>query len=877
MSIPLLFVLFFGLVLTIAVMRRELNVLQRRIMALEDNAVLPSEVEPGIKPPIADEMPEPEYRSVPKTAARRVASVVSTEIPADDAVAQPGIVESPVEYDEPVAPRGASFEALMGAKLPIWVGGISLVFAGFFLVRYSIEAGLFGPVARSVTATLFAFVLIALSEFGSRLPRIGDSFADDPRVAQSLAGAGVASLYATLYMASEIYGLIDVPVSFVLVIAVTALAFALSLRRGPPTAVMGVIGGFAAPWVAGMGASSVPTLLLYLGIFVAAVFGLAIWRRWLWLLLLASGGGTLWTLSLIATADSALPLIGLFVILSGAGAVFAVGRFGAVSGQLAQLARYAPMALAVLQLAMLLPKMEFSGLGWALYGALGVLTAILAWRDMRMLPLFAMAALVAVAPLTASYYAETPQSLLIAVSAGYALLFGIPGYLRAHDKDGAAPYWGIIGLLAPVVAFYIPFAADTLDWSATIWAVLAAALAVPPAYLAKIYASDNTGPRGIVLILATALSALMAATALLLLVPVDWIATALITVAMSIAAWAKPTVSRGVARLAILPLAAGIITMTALSYELIGAALSTMWGDIGSFAKLPLASDLFVQTAIPSILMIATARVPLFALGSKTAKLTFAIGAAGLAACAWHIAKQPFAIATPADFIRYGFAERMVITHILFAAGYTAIHFSNRLRDPGFWVKLGMVLAGMACARILYFDLLILNPVVRAQQLGPAPFANLGTMHMALTTLWLWLLSRSDTVAGRFPVAPKPLFMGSLGAAILTTFITVRQMAQGTLVSGAGIQTGENYLYSFGLLVLALAWLTRGIMTGAAVLRVAGLGLLTAVTFKVFLIDAAALTGILRILSFLGLGIALIGIGWAYGRLTRRGEGEGAG
>jgi uncharacterized membrane protein len=35
----------------------------------------------------------------------------------------------------------------------------------------------------------------------------------------------------------------------------------------------------------------------------------------------------------------------------------------------------------------------------------------------------------------------------------------------------------------------------------------------------------------------------------------------------------------------------------------------------------------------------------------------------------------------------------------------------------------------------------------------------------------------------------------------------------------------------------------------------------------VFLIDAAALTGLLRIGSFLGLGIALIGIGWAYGRV----------
>jgi uncharacterized membrane protein len=36
---------------------------------------------------------------------------------------------------------------------------------------------------------------------------------------------------------------------------------------------------------------------------------------------------------------------------------------------------------------------------------------------------------------------------------------------------------------------------------------------------------------------------------------------------------------------------------------------------------------------------------------------------------------------------------------------------------------------------------------------------------------------------------------------------------------------------------------------------------------KVFLIDMSDLTGIYRALSFLGLGVVLIGIGWFYQRL----------
>ena len=71
-------------------------------------------------------------------------------------------------------------------------------------------------------------------------------------------------------------------------------------------------------------------------------------------------------------------------------------------------------------------------------------------------------------------------------------------------------------------------------------------------------------------------------------------------------------------------------------------------------------------------------------------------------------------------------------------------------------------------------------------------------------------------------------------------------------------------------MLLAIAWLARGIQTSSALLRIAGLLLLTLVTFKVFLIDAAQLEGVLRILSFLGLDIALIGIGWIYGKIMRR-------
>ncbi len=84
-----------------------------------------------------------------------------------------------------------------------------------------------------------------------------------------------------------------------------------------------------------------------------------------------------------------------------------------------------------------------------------------------------------------------------------------------------------------------------------------------------------------------------------------------------------------------------------------------------------------------------------------------------------------------------------------------------------------------------------------------------------------------------------------------------------------------------GLVALGMAWswillvpaaiglLLAGIRLPDKALRLAGLILLTGTILKVFLIDAGELEGIWRILSFLGLGVALIGIGRLYGPVLR--------
>ena len=78
----------------------------------------------------------------------------------------------------------------------------------------------------------------------------------------------------------------------------------------------------------------------------------------------------------------------------------------------------------------------------------------------------------------------------------------------------------------------------------------------------------------------------------------------------------------------------------------------------------------------------------------------------------------------------------------------------------------------------------------------------------------------------------------------------------------------EWYAYSAVWLVLGLALLAYGLWRRSTTMRMAsGLFVLASVA-KIFLFDLAGLQGILRAASFIGLGLALIGIGLVYQKLV---------
>ncbi len=788
-----------------------LRAMERKVAALHDRLL---RLDPGLSR--AADLPPREPRPVQPLAAPPAPESPLAECPP----------EPPPPAPKPPPPPRPTFETLVGGRLPIWTGGAALVVAGFFLVRYSIESGLLGPAVRTLLAALFSTLLIAASEVARRWP----ATRDDPRVAQALAGAGVASAYGTLYIAAAQYDLIGPLAGFGVMLAITGLALFLALRHGPPTAIMALVGGFAAPLVAGFDAAGIGPLLVYLALFVAALFGLAIRRGWTWLALAALVAGFGWANLIVVLLEGRdASGVAAFVVALAIGATLALPRTGESRAWL----RVAPLVAGFVQLLVLVPTLDFGPFAWIFYLVLSAATLFLAWRERSLLPAALAAPILILVLLGGAFVQAAPSAPAAALAA--TLLFGGAG--AARSRTARRWVWvALLGIAGPVLVAHAS-APDLLARPA--WAALEALAALAAAVIAWRHRDRAAGFAD-----AVTVAAALAAIALATLVGWPWAALPVAAAMLAVAFIAHRMQDDSLAgRPALFLLALVVIAADPLA-GIANAALTSLTDGRAIFALLPTPLDAARNLAVAALAAAAVLRFP-GGFDTRRSPALVVVALLGLAAL-YVLAKQPLAVATAADHLARGFPDRAAVTLLILGAGWLAIR-----RHTG----LGRLLVWAAIARIAWFDLLILNPVATPQAVGGVPIANAAVALPAIVALALLTL----------PPA-KPWRGLALIAMLLTVAAAVRQVAHGSLLTG-DLGTAENLGYSAAGLLLAAAWLAWGIRRADHPLRIAGLALLTAVTLKVFLIDVAALGGLLRILSFLGLGVALIAIGWAYGKV----------
>ena len=175
-----------------------------------------------------------------------------------------------------------------------------------------------------------------------------------------------------------------------------------------------------------------------------------------------------------------------------------------------------------------------------------------------------------------------------------------------------------------------------------------------------------------------------------------------------------------------------------------------------------------------------------------------------------------------------------------------------------------LVIAALMFAGIVFGLWMVRNPLFTGEPVGGA-FLNLILLGYGIpAVLAIVLAMRTRDVR---PHAYR-ICAAAIAVLLMLSYLSleVRTLYHGPVLSAARLGCGAVHLFG-GLARLrgGVAAIRHRVPLAAGTARFGGVTLLTVA--KVFLVDMAGLTGVFRALSFIGLGLVLVGIGWLYQRL----------
>ena len=802
---------------------------------------------PPLPPPFVEPLPEPRQETLAEPGREAPAPV--------EAVPPPFTAAPPMPM---VAKEKASLEQRLGARAFIWVGAITLALSAVFLVRYSIEEGYLSPEVRVILAALFGFGLIA----GAEKLRSRDDW-----VAQAMAAAGVAALYGALFSAVALYGMISQAAAGGGAAALTAFAIGVSLRHGIFVAALAFVGGFASPAIIGSDAPNVPVLFGYLLAIAIGTMGVIRHRGW-WILgwgVLA--GSAIWVGAWMYGAVGGLLWVSLFLVALAALFVWATVR------RLAESAR--PLVEATEVAALVWTALAGSGallallvindhgrqdVGWFALGLHGLGLYVLARRTPHFQYLAGLAPLLSLATLACWWFLASNGGwadnldrfawLSVIFGGGYAA-----GAFALMWNAGRPGFWAALSVAAALTHFLWCWFVLRDVTTGTPWGLISIGLAGPFLVGAERlvrWRERMPGATEALGYLAAGVSFFIA-VAIALELNREWI-----TVAYAVELAAVAAIARTLGLLAMRRLCWGLLAVVAVRFvfnpEVLQYPLGVtplfnwiLWGYGISIVAL-VAGAHFLRSVRDDRLVLATEALAVllgFMLVTLEVRSLF----------------QPGAMDAPTS----SFLERAIYVVVWGGFALVALWRVRQSRDPvSLWAW--RLAGGLALGVALLVEVVLANAISERADIGALPIVNgllvAYAVPAAMTALARrWMEDVETKTAG--------LLVGIAAGVLAFVYISieVRHFFDPAFARrGYGASGIELYAYSFFWLLFGVALLALGFMRQAPAFRHAGMAVVCLVVAKVFLIDMADLQGLLRVFSFLGLGAALMVLGYVYRR-----------
>ena len=777
-----------------------------------------------------------------------------------------------------------SLEQTVGTRWIVWLGAATLGLGAIFLVKHSIDQGYLTPAIRILSGAVGAFALMLAGEY-MRRGEIRRDIAgmSGAHIPGALTAAGIVAAFATIYAAYALYHFLDPLLAFILLAAVSFAALASSMLHGPGLAAMGLVGSYVTPALVSTSHPRAWPLFIYLLFVTAASFFTAQARSWLWLAVSALGASVIWGGIWFASAWQSgdgfamgfyiAGLLGLTLVLlkqeePGDDSDHPAGLSLYSSWLVAdRAASFGLGAIGLLAVA-LLRQDNYSTLSWFVFAAvIGLfLTSGWVWRSLALLCVLG-AALFGLAYGTwhftqivdfvrSTELVEPPElSEFLTFGTMFAGAFALTGFFAVLRRAGN-PLWALVAAATPLATFaYAYWRATDFEHSIPFGLVGIALAGIATLAADRVDRAGQTRRYEVSAGLFATAGVIALALAMTILLEKGWLTIALAAITPALAYIARQR-SMPVLRW----LGAGIALLVAarLVYDplIVGTALGTT----------PIFNWLLYGYGLPAFAFALAASI--FRKQRDDVVPALLEAAAILFTAALFFLEIRHYMNGGSIFVRqFSLAEVSLHSMVWLSLSLGYQWLSERTRR---WIPdiaaTGFGVVGIVS--VLAGHLLRYNPLLTDHPIGSGFIFNDLLLGYGLPAILCGVLYWR--ASGNRPW----LFVKTAGlAAFILAFawlsLELRAYFQGERLAIHLHPTSdaERYSYSALWLVYGLGLLGAAIFLRKQVLRHAAMALVGLTIIKVFVFDMSQLTGFLRALSFIGLGLALVGIGWLYQRM----------
>jgi uncharacterized membrane protein len=871
-------------VVALLVARKALNQasdLRLRLDAMQSFAAAARPSPPPVPSPNELEQAPP-LVAEPSVTAEPAAAVAATAAFGPDAIHADTTPPPPPLPPPPPADPG--FEERLGTRWVVWIGGLTLALGGFFLVRYSIEAGLVGPRVRIMLGGLFALALLAAGEWTRSKESISDVVAlPIANIPAILTAAGTAVAFATVYAAYALYAFLGPAAAFILLGLVALGTLAAALLHGPALAGLGVVGAFVTPILVSSGQPDYWALYIYLAIVTAASLGLARIRLWRWLAVTTIAFALFWTLPCL---DCGAPTVAPHVLHAIVGFALAAMLvvcsflFGpAIEGDQIEPVSSGSLAAYLFAAMLIVLASAHADTAMIAFALLVAGTLAIAWRAPAATGAIAAAALFVFIVFAEWAVRGNPDMLVLPggalpgigpnptdqsvtlhliTAALFAAGFGLAGFFaQGLFANAIAPVvWSAVATFIPLallIALYARIA--HLDRSIP-FAILAVILAAAFGGATEILARRENRP-GLMVSTALFATGTLGALALALTFALEkgWLTIALALMSMG-TAWIS--MQRPVPFLRSLAAVLAGIVVLRVGYEprIAGDDVGTtpifnwlLWGYGIPAASFWIGSIFLRRRVDDAPLRTVESAAILFTVLLVFLEIRHAI----------YGGDVYYTIPSLAEF------ALEVCAALAMAIGLERL----RLRTNSIVHDVSAVLLTVFAGLVSVFGLLLFeNPLLNTIEVGGS-FVNLLLLAYALPAILMLLLSYA-VVGRRGATYANTIAAGSLLFALTYVTLEIRRLYHSPYLNWEAVGSAEQYTYSIAWLIFGVVLLGIGILVNSQRARLASAVVIALTIAKAFLVDMSTLTGVYRALSFICLGLVLVAIGWLYQRVLFR-------